>query len=39
MDEQTARSLAKDIVQKMLGPILSAPTVDKYRPLNIIDLM
>lgn len=38
MDEQTARSLAKDIVQKMLGPIFSVPIPDR-RPLNITELM
>jgi len=38
MDEQTARSLAKATVQKMLGPVFAAPLVGR-RPLNVIDLM
>jgi hypothetical protein len=39
VDEQTARALAKDIVQKMLGPISSGLPVAKYGPLKIIDLI
>jgi hypothetical protein len=39
MDEQTARSLAKDLVQTMLKPFFSGRPVDKYPPLNLIDLM
>jgi hypothetical protein len=39
MDKQTARLLAKDIVQKMLGPIFSSPVAQHYRPMNMVELM
>jgi hypothetical protein len=39
MDEQTARSLAGDMVREMLAPIFSFPGSQKYEPLNMLQLM
>ncbi len=39
MDEQAARALARDLLNKMMEPVFSAVPGTKYKPLSLVELM